>query len=91
MTVKLDLKPSLHDKVRDVATRRGLSIERYLVDVIEEAVPDQEPETGVELLDRWLREDATDSETEQTARREEWEDFTAQVDANRSSNRKLFT
>lgn len=104
MSITLKLKPEVEASIEAQASARGLSVQDYLQSVIERvaalmgnndralaflARPGSD-DRALALLARWEAEDATDDPNEIEARNREWDELKANLDANRSSFRKLF-
>jgi hypothetical protein len=62
MTVTLELKPEVEDRVKAEASARGLSVEDYILNVLERETPDGEknfartasPEEWVKAFHEWI-------------------------------------
>lgn len=62
MTVILDLKPEVEEQIKAEAKARGLSVEDYILDVLEKVIPNAEanfartatPEEWVKTFREWV-------------------------------------
>ena len=90
MTFKIDLRPELSAQLRESAEANGLTVEEYLSQLIEEAVPVPRRKAALSLLDAWEKEDATDDREELDKRHEEWASFKTAMNKGHSSDRVLF-
>lgn len=75
MTFNLNLRPEVSAQLKEEAEARGMTVEEYLAQLIEEAVPVHRGGTALALLDAWDKEDATDDAEELQKRRREWASF----------------
>jgi predicted transcriptional regulator len=90
MIVTLELKPDLDSRLRELAMASGISLQAYLVKLIEGALSSRRNEAAVELLAKWAEEDATRSPEELDKRRGEWESLKKAMNERHSSDRVLF-
>jgi hypothetical protein len=102
MTITLELKPEVEERLRENAARVGLPVERYLLNWIEQApqapaastaLPATLPANGdyppgslAELFAQWQAEDATDDPEELDRRDRELEELKANLNATRAAN-----
>ena len=73
MAVTLELKPFLDSRLREPAMASGISLQAFLIKLIEGALSNRRSEAAVELLAKWDEEDATRDPEELDERRSEWE------------------
>jgi nucleoid-associated protein YgaU len=88
MTLNLSLSPDVETRLKAAATRNGQPADQYAVQPLDQHLPPAEPaQTAARMLLRWAEEaealtDAESAENEQILRA---------IDADRLSDRKLFS
>lgn len=90
MTVKLELKPDIDSRLRELAAAAGLSVQAYLVKLIESALSPRRNEAAIALLAQWDEEDTTRDSDELERRRSEWEELKTAMNEEHTSDRVLF-
>ena len=88
MTLKLSLPPDVETRLKAAASRNGQPADQYAVRLLDQHLPQAEPKrAAAQMLLNWAEEaealtDAESAENEQILRA---------IDADRLSDRKLFT
>ncbi|MFO1433933.1 MAG: hypothetical protein U1F76_28195 [Candidatus Competibacteraceae bacterium] len=85
MTLTLNLPPELEQRLRQAATGRGLSLDAYTVQLLDQSLPPTDRPTAiVTLLQSWLDEKNTEEQ------QETGEYLIHALDKDRLSDRPLF-
>lgn len=85
MTLNLELTPELEERLRQEASRCGLSIDQYTLKILEQNIPiGSNQQQAVELLQSWI--DHGDAEEQ----KDTGEYLIRALDEDRLSDRKLF-
>jgi len=85
MTLNLELTPELEERLRQEASRCGLSIDQYTLKILEQNMPvESHQQQAVDLLQSWI--DQGDAEEQ----KDTGEYLIRALDEDRLSDRKLF-
>jgi hypothetical protein len=91
MTLTVQLPDDVASRLQNEAARRGVDLDHCAAQIIREHLPAEErAKAARELFSLWEAEDATDDPAEIAARQAEWEELKRNLNANRTSGRKLF-
>jgi hypothetical protein len=90
MELMVRLSPEQEQQLRDEARRLGLGIEETVQRLLGQRLPPQRNAAARALLREFDAEDETDDPLEIAARRAEWEELKAALNANHTSDRVLF-
>lgn len=91
MTVKLNIEPDLRASIQEKAKADGLSVEEWIQNAIRRAATDGAPgDATLALFSEWDAADATSDHAELERRRQEFDEFRSELNANRPDQRPLF-
>jgi hypothetical protein len=93
MSLQIELEPEVQERLQQEAARRGLEAADYARRLIQEGLPaplDNRRKAVIELLDSWLKEDATDDPAQIQAAEKELEAFKRAMNENRAGERPVF-
>ena len=86
----INLSPEIEDRLRSEAERRGVGVNEYAQQLLNQALPPQptgQPQrpgqTTIDLLNKWEADDWTDDQEELARRRRELEEFMAAMNRSR--------
>jgi len=82
MTLTIEFPPDVESRLEQAAQARGVDPAGYVRRLVEESLPDPEDAATLALFAAWEADGATDDPMERAARRAEWEELRANLEAN---------